>query len=666
MESPFRDDEDIDDILKDLENAKRRTIKISSHVDKLCSRAYDEGLSDASLDKLVDIITLPNELDQGSIGKLIKNLYPVDKVTDSIVIKVIGCLGHGQAKPSYASQAALLKWLIMVYDVLANQKILSQLYAVIFNLLDTIALRMQWARQAGHDPALVGLMRVYKDYYPEVIVGDVTMGRASHPNREWKERLGEIQENHLQRTQDGLLSERRNFRVARKSAKERKHSVVPPVHTSYAHETSTTLEEVEDVDDFVSKLEKIELPNQLVAAIDDPLLQKFLQLKPFQDTQRRIDHWLLAFFEDQLEDGRSSEIEIPEMLQAVLGYTRFTKQLPATCLSYLRAMMPTWNGITNRGLVLDLLSYLPIGSFTELYENTFLPLEDAILDNSPEQCSVLLDFYTSLLNQWCVILLAQESITKGDSAALDALMDHGNELALRILQDTPSVAACCKILSFYETNASLISNTAMISKVRINIPPSQLVYALYFSPSLPVISRLCNILAIYKRAFEVAMAPGSGCQPYPKDYVNHFNGFLMDLCNCLWRSRAFNKTDVNALGCLLPEKTAAGLEMYISRLDTGLSLSSLFSLSYSPAICHFAISYVRELEDQAGGAITIQHAGPVTQASLKRLSNDGGLAVSWQDYRLGVLRYLEERGFSGVGELMYNTMKHLMSARERT
>jgi centromere protein I len=107
----------------------------------VCSRAYDEGLSDASLEKLVDIITLPNELDQGSIGNLIKNLYPVGKVTDSIVIKVIGCLGHGEAKPSYASQAALLKWLIMVYDVLENQKILSQLYAVIFNLLDTIALR---------------------------------------------------------------------------------------------------------------------------------------------------------------------------------------------------------------------------------------------------------------------------------------------------------------------------------------------------------------------------------------------------------------------------------------------------------------------------------------------------------------------------------------------
>jgi centromere protein I len=38
---------------------------------------------------------------------------------------------------------------------------------------------MELTRQAGNDPALVGLIRVYKDYYPDVIVGDVTKGRAS-------------------------------------------------------------------------------------------------------------------------------------------------------------------------------------------------------------------------------------------------------------------------------------------------------------------------------------------------------------------------------------------------------------------------------------------------------------------------------------------------------
>ncbi|RAL62310.1 hypothetical protein DID88_004876 [Monilinia fructigena] len=184
---------------------------------------------------------------------------------------------------------------------------------------------MQWTRKAGHDPGLLGLMRVYKDYYPEVIVGDVTSGRASvftHPNREWRERLGEIQEDHLRRTEDELASTHRNFRVSRKSAKERKYGFLPEVHIL---QISITLEELENVDDFIQKLEKIELPSQLVAAIHDPLLQKFLHLRSSEATQQRIDYWLLAFFEDQLENGRTSETQIPDMLKVILRYTRLTK-----------------------------------------------------------------------------------------------------------------------------------------------------------------------------------------------------------------------------------------------------------------------------------------------------------------------------------------------------
>ncbi|EDN90612.1 hypothetical protein SS1G_00012 [Sclerotinia sclerotiorum 1980 UF-70] len=475
MESHLKEEQNIDDILDDLENAsripsKQRSVKISSHVDRLCSRAYGEGLSNASLEKLMDIITLPNELDQVSIGNLIKYLYPTSKVSDSIVIKVVGSLGHGKDRPSYAAQAALLKWIVLVYDVLENQKILSQLYAVLFNLLDTIALRMQWTRKAGHDPALVGLMRVYKDYYPEVI----------HPNREWRERLGEIQEDHLRRMEEELVSTHRNFRVPRKTVRDRKHGFLPEVNTLYAQDI-----------------------------------------------------------------------------------------LPSACLSYLKSLLPCWDGFTNRDVILELLAYIRIGSFD----------------------------------------------------------------------------------------------------VRITIPPPQVVYTLYFSSNLSVIARTCNILALYKKAFEMAMAPRTNPaapanQSYPKEYVNRFNGFLMDICNCLWRSRAFYTIDVNALGCLLPEQTMGTLSSYISKLETSLSLSSLFSISCSPAICRHAITYMRELEDQAEDEINVRHAGPVTQVSLKKLGNDGGLSISWQDYRLGVLKYLEGKGLPGAGELMYNTMKHLMAARE--
>lgn len=121
--------------------AKQRAVKVSGVVERICSRAYDDGLSNPSLDKLIDILTQPNELDQGTLGSLIKNLYPASKVPNAIIIKVVGSLGHGRAKPSYATQVALLKWLVMVYDVLENQKVLSHFYGILFNLLDTLSIR---------------------------------------------------------------------------------------------------------------------------------------------------------------------------------------------------------------------------------------------------------------------------------------------------------------------------------------------------------------------------------------------------------------------------------------------------------------------------------------------------------------------------------------------
>jgi centromere protein I len=35
------------------------------------------------------------------------------------------------------------------------------------------------SRQTGHDSALIGLLRVYKDYYPEIIVGNAVRGKAA-------------------------------------------------------------------------------------------------------------------------------------------------------------------------------------------------------------------------------------------------------------------------------------------------------------------------------------------------------------------------------------------------------------------------------------------------------------------------------------------------------
>jgi centromere protein I len=90
-------------------------------------------------------------------------------------------------------------------------------------------------------------------------------------------------------------------------------------------QSSVTLDEIDNVEDFVQHLERIELPNQLVAVIGDPLLQKFLRLKYSETTWQRIDNWLSAFFEDQLETSHSTTGNILDMLQGIREYARYTK-----------------------------------------------------------------------------------------------------------------------------------------------------------------------------------------------------------------------------------------------------------------------------------------------------------------------------------------------------
>jgi centromere protein I len=249
---------------------------------------------------------------------------------------------------------------------------------------------------------------------------------------------------------------------------------------------------------------------------------------------------------------------------------------------------------------------------------------------------------------------------------MKSVMEHVSSLSLTIIQTSMNITSHSAVLDFYEGAAASTMYPTLKSVVRISLPPAEVIYTLHFTDSLTIQSRLCALLAIYKKAFESAMAPNNAMkqEPYSSVYVNGFNGFLMDLCNCLWRSKAFNTADPNARGCLLDPNVNLILSKYVSNFDGALALPTLFTFSYSPLLCSLAISYIRELEKGAMDEIERRHAGPATQTSLKQLENHGGIKLTWQEYRLGFLHYLERRGVTGIAELMYNTMKHLMPSRE--
>ena len=89
-----------------------------------------------------------------------------------------------------------------------------------------------------------------------------------------------------------------------------------------------SLEEINGVDDFVQRLNKLETPNQMISVLDDSLLQKYLALTDDEKSQRRIDNWLSLFLDSQLQaedDWEESNRAFREVLEKILSFARYTK-----------------------------------------------------------------------------------------------------------------------------------------------------------------------------------------------------------------------------------------------------------------------------------------------------------------------------------------------------
>lgn len=169
-----------------------------------------------------------------------------------------------------------------------------------------------------------------------------------------------------------------------------------------------------------------------------------------------------------------------------------------------------------------------------------------------------------------------------------------------------------------------------------------------------------TFLCRYKKAFELCFKPGE-TEDYPKSYIDHFNGFLVDICNCLWRNRALSidiNKDPNAMGCTISRSVVTTLRKRAE--DSSLQLSQLFSFAHSPAFALLSDRCFRLLEEEAADKIAIRHSGPVTQRSLSLLGRNGGLNISQKEYRVEVLHYLRERGLTGIFEFMNRTMTSLI------
>jgi centromere protein I len=347
--------------------------------------------------------------------------------------------------------------------------------------------------------------------------------------------------------------------------------------------------------------------------------------------------------------------------------------------AFLKSYLQIWNGKDNRDHVFRLLQFIPIQLYETLRAEFLLPLESAVLDEGLSSRTALLDFYSALIGQWGVKLRSQQDTTE-ESVDLSQVVVHAELLASSILEfpvedeDKKSKPATVSVLDFYRALSEIFSLAPQDSRFRLTLPYAQTVYTLAFTPSVAVISGLTSILAVYKSAFEASLnsqvLQAQNAPAYSTDLVGRFNGYVMDMCNVLWRNRALNTEDPNALGCLVPATTTTALTHYVKDVSEAakrydresafhITLASIFSLSHHAAFCNLSAACFADLEDQQISDQRPRLRKPVTQKVLQALEKDGGAKITWQEYRVHMLDWLDAIGCRGTGILMRSTMKAL-------
>jgi len=318
----------------------------------------------AALDTILNTVIHPpphlDKLEQSVLEEILHDLHPAERVPSSVIFKVISSLGSGTWKPSASTQAALLRWLMSVHEVLEEPNVLDRVYSVLFNLLDMISIRTDLchllclitrrkhvkqfrARQLldlnlspGPDPSLTALLKTFQHYMPDLVPEKATEGKTVRfidPDGNQWNRLRRLQ-NDLHRPVLGSsrpLSGDDHFQVMHEADSKRlKLSPVPVTFTSKPdrHREAVTVDDIDSIPDLAENLENVLAPDDPLVALQDPIAHQLLVMESPSMSWPTLDEEmsrLLAAQAQALENGERMTQSLSTFLRLAAQMVHHTK-----------------------------------------------------------------------------------------------------------------------------------------------------------------------------------------------------------------------------------------------------------------------------------------------------------------------------------------------------
>ncbi|XP_019634916.1 PREDICTED: centromere protein I-like [Branchiostoma belcheri] len=578
----------------------RGNIKLQLALEGIEQHAQNKGLSPDTILSLTQVITSGKFADSTN-SRLVKCLIPATTVPEEAAVRAISWMCTN--KPSKNVQALLLRWLVLVYDLIDGKDKLHALYGVLFFFIQSDVLcphvchllylltRKQDVRlfrvrplldmqtRVGAQPHVTGLLSLYKLYRPELINVPLKTHRVffKQTDKAWAALIRQVQLRNCPREERDQWLKTTQIPITNlindvdpttePRAKKAKLDCIPAIEYSGCLDQNTTAQSdkvpvqlVGSFQELLNNLDNLELPSQAAAVLRSQYLQHLVSCHPQQHVAHRIGYWLYRTLHQDLVDcpSASTKPRVEKLLKALINFTDFLQEGVPLCEMFLWEYLFTWNGLDHRPQILQLITRSRLHPFQRLNDYVLEPLRRLFFTSRVHCKCQILACLTELLRNHVSVEWARHQQTQNSEEETTSLslfpVDSEVFPALQSIQELVFYVdrLCVVGLQQEDGHAMLMHYTLgffeLVTQLQrrfdiplVHAPSAPIVYMAMFDTNALTVARICAIMYGFREEVtSLKQKPVQESYGFTSSSIRKFNNCILDICDALWRCKAFS------------------------------------------------------------------------------------------------------------------------------
>uniref|UniRef100_A0A7N4PH28 Centromere protein I n=2 Tax=Sarcophilus harrisii TaxID=9305 RepID=A0A7N4PH28_SARHA len=581
-----------------FQNVHKKGEVMEKHLQNVEDIAWKSGLAPESIDMLLDV-ALNGPFADAVKARMLKCLIPTTIIHESAVVKAFSKLCATSC--SNNTKVVFIRWLIAMFDFIDHKEEMNALYGFIFSFLQDESMGtyisnllylltrkenvkpfrvrklLELQSRMGMQPYLQALLSLYKSYCPNLITITLPPRRKFYyksSDNIWQAAVFIVKQRHQS---SPLLSVKPSIDVADHQPQRKKWNsgcFIPkptsrPLFDEEQDEEAglgmmrsaqncIPIEQLHTFSQLLENIQYIQLPSQMCSVLRSTPLLHYLNCLQDETVWVRLYYWMIQ----ELKEGCAwykvshctSEEEFKNFLDIIISAQCFLQEGFPSSEMFLYKSLPLWDGISCRTEYLQLLSWIPLGKFSEIKPLLYKSLAPIFFTSSLyHKCSVLYSL-KKLVQNWLLWHTSEVNKNPTHGTCLDITIIALNSvseliyyvgwlstIALR-LEDYNSFLLHF-ILDFFETVSDMYLNYGL--PLVVMFPPGVFYPALITSDTI-TLNHLCYIMYRYRvnltaaKENELLHQEAKERLKFNKAY-QEFNDYVTSLVDCLWTSTSLDK-----------------------------------------------------------------------------------------------------------------------------